>query len=419
MGDGRYYSLYQFFSVSFLTLFLIFVSINAVGCVFQGFQKQGRLVFFAHLTLGLGAASRFCEAVWVVSHQAQAFKALELALVLVTLGLVSQLFTPDRPLFSRLHALAAALSGLLILGSLFSPSWLLFHYDFSGPTLGTGFLGALGIWGLHILLIAKGRGRYPSTLPLLLFIGICLGSVGFSHRMADTSLLLFYPLAWFSLKQAAARLETYRIGDQAFSDINNLIRDAVIVSDANQRIIFKNQHAREAEYLRRDMDQVPEDDVTPLFNGEIRPVEKYQIPTLAWEDREQFLECHHHDIRQGDQVTARSLIISDVSDLIGMLDRQAEEKARLDAVNDRHLQYSRMVFDLEKEKEITTLLSRVTQKQEDFMDGFHRRVARLLPGLGSSRFPRDLDALIQDTHTNLSEVRDLVARYRRFYGTGN
>jgi len=419
MGDGRYYTVYQFCTIVFLTVFLTGISISTVMCVYQGIRQKGRPVFLAHLSLGLAAVFRFAEEVLASRDFARTAKGGELVCILISLAAISGMLNRDKPRTALVHRVFSLISGSLLAGALWHPQWLVDIYFFSDLRFGILYLFIAGLWLVYAT-TAGFLSKSGGMVFLFIFpLAVHLAGVMAGGKPGNLGLLALYPFWLAFINIVSADTKDYRIGSQVFANINNLIKDAVVVCDPDNKIIYRNRHAREADFLIRGRTHIPGKAPEGIFSKDMTRCRKYDFNTFTPENHERYMDCQVKEIRLGKRLVGRTLVISDITDLISMLDIQAGQKARLEAVNQKLDHYSNIVFDLEKEKEISSLLTGITQTQEQFMESFRQRIKALEQMGRGKRFDSRVKALIEDAKNNLAGVRHTVARYRRYYGTEN
>ncbi len=421
MGDGRYYTLYQFGSVLFLTLMVILVCVSGVVCAYQGFKPEGRKILGAHVVLGIAGIMRFTEEVIVSQDIGFVMNLGELiCLTLTQLLLLGQLNRLSR-LNPLIYQGICILSGIFLPISLLAQDWLIQAYSFEGIVFGKAYLTLAGIFGIFSAgaAISGKLGPWPLvlyTLPLAVHVLTAL----FFPLYGDISLLVFYPTFLVGLNVFSADLKAYRIGDQMFSNINDLIKDAVLVCDPENYIVYQNQNARNAEFIETAGNTIPGGRPEALLARDMTRTRQYNIQVFT-PKKDRYMDCHSKPIWQGTKQVGQMIIFSDISEHIRMLDRRAAQKKEFEAVNKKLHQYSNIVFDMEKEKEISLLLGDITGTQQVFMDEFRKRVTALSRDLdgGQDRFNQEVDAILFRAKSNLTHIRNIVAKYRSYYGPEN
>ncbi|MCG8550452.1 MAG: hypothetical protein MI799_08630, partial [Desulfobacterales bacterium] len=252
--------------------------------------------------------------------------------------------------------------------------------------------------------------------PMLLFVVPLSLHVTLAARgsdAGDTSLLFLYPFLLMGLSVFSAPMRAYRIGNQVFAGINNLIDDAVLLANQEGTLVFKNRHARVAPFLKRgvrDLTQ-PED----LIATSMTPTTRYGIPVLSSKDGQRHIECRTQPV--GDHGKDLFVIFSDITRHIQMLDMQEAQRKELLEANQKLHHYSNIVFDLEKESEVAALLQTITDGQASFLEEFKARIEAISNTPDPNQFQHDLTHLTAECRENLARIRTLVAQYRRYHGT--
>ncbi|VFQ45317.1 hypothetical protein [Desulfoluna butyratoxydans] len=417
MGDGRYYTFDQFYSVLFLTCLLIAICIFGVISCYQGFKQKGRLILAAHATLGAAVFMRFAAEVMVSPALAFNARLAELGCTLGTECIVLHMMG-QRSVLAPLFSVKALLIACAAAGLLFQThaTWLIRSHTHQAMAFGAGYLGVTGC--LFLLSVAAALFSTSRLRGLLLFalpLGAHLAGAFFGGAPGEISLLFLYPFLLCGLHLFSTEFRAYHIGDQAFANITNLIDDAVILCDDQREIVYRNPLARKAAFLKKGLTTVTKKGPDALVAPGMRPADPYTIPAFSSPDGKTHIACRTQPV--GPQGKSRFFIFSDISTHIEMLDLQETQRVQLEEANQRLRQYSHIVFDLEKEKEVSALLSDVTHTQDTFMHQFRARVRALSQVRDTEGFNERLDTLIEDAQTNLARIRSLVARYRRYHGT--
>lgn len=252
MGDGRYYSWAQFSAVVFMTVFMILISISMVLCFYQDFRKNGLKIRLIHFFLGLGGAFRFAEEVLVSIELSYIAKYLECFCIILSLWSISGLFERASRTTHFIYGALTFSTVFLLIISLFHKELFIISYSFSGIGFGLFYLFIVTSWFLYAFwrlfsLKRKAEFFFFFILPVA---GHITGAL-FSNRYGNIGILLLYPGFLFAVYYLSSDLKAYRIGGEVFSNINNLINDAVLILDPANKIIFRNQDAMEADFLKK------------------------------------------------------------------------------------------------------------------------------------------------------------------------
>lgn len=363
---------------------------------------------------------RFAEEILPFQDLAYSAKCGELGFVIVSLILISGLINEDNRSIGLIYKCLSVLSICILAASWIHPHWLVLDYTFSSFRFGNLYLWIAAVWfvwSTAIAVISKQRPGY--FVFFIIPLGVHLTGALSAGSPGNLLLLILYPLWLVSIQILSADFKAFRIGGQVFANITNLIQDSVLICDADNNIIYRNSHAREAGYLSKSAVSVPGGNPDTVFSNTMTRCCKYDFDTYVSDTGDRHMDCGIKDIRQGKNLVGRALVISDITNLISMLDLQVEQKNKLEEVNQKLDQYSKIVFDLVKEKEVSSLISGITQTQEQVMASFRQRIKSLSTISSPTRFDSQVDSLIKEARTNLAEIRDIVARYRKYYGTEN
>ncbi len=369
-----------------------------------------------HMVLGAAAFMRLSAEVVSTQSLALSARQIELFCLMATEGALVYLVglgSSLPPVLLR-TLLLLFVPGLVIFA--FFPSLLIEGNTLTSMAFGAGYQVVTG--GVILLAMATAL-RSSRPLGPVLFLAmpaaIHLALAQHGGPAGDISLLFLYPFLLMGFHLFSSELRAYHIGDQAFSNIHNLIDDAVFLCDEKREVVYRNHPARTADFLKKGLPRISRSDPASLIIQGMHPSTRYHIPGFSSQDGRRHIECRTQAV--GKEQKDLFIIFSDITHHIEMLDIQEEQRKQLEKVNQKLHQYTLIVFDLEKEKEIGALLNTVTRTQDTFIDRFRERVVALSQTPHEAGFNERLEALIAETRTNLSRIRTLVAQYRRYHDT--
>ena len=444
MGDGRYYTLNQFFTTVILTFLVIFLTASLALSYYRNKDnKSDRFLILLLLILDVIAILKFVEELYMHVHTAMVLRFIELSMLFFCVALfVYYLLTrfPNRDYSVKkgIHIfIASALSILWLAGlvsGFISGGRLPFErYTFrlvvyqryvSLAWLSLTVLALLAI--LRVYIRARRRGEASKIrlivsiivvlylMPLLTY-GIVAGTVS-SHL--ETFEILYIFLFGVTIAMILNTNVAYGITPFTFERIRSAMDDYVFVVDTGGKIVFKNDNAIQSDvYGESDAFDVHRPEAA--FATDVWEIVREQ-DTLCIRshdgDGARYFTYRYKELMGKAQFMGHIVTFVEVTDLMEMLRQLEQQERRTQEANEKLMAYKDVVYYLEKEKEINALLEKIIEIQDASMLRIIEGIEQCKASIGESTFAIQLAAVIKLTEANLNDVRKAVSAYRAYYG---
>jgi len=348
MGDGRYYSGQQFFSVLVLTVIIIFLTVSMMLLVYKN-VKHKKQILLMYILLIIGCIS----------------------------GLIYQVYPDEEGIvfFSKLTKgaiLAHALVGLFFYTEMFRKQ--------SGD-----------FW-------IKVCASIFFLLPLVLF---------FTHLIQENLLLICLII---NLVFTANRLTKYRISGRLFTDVKEMMLDYVFIVSSSGQVIFANKRVYDSG-LFRDIDFIDYNNIEAIFLGEVVDTDLYGFRVYQiMNERAIYCQIQYKELYSGSDFSGRIITLTDITPYINMLNRLHENESALQKANKDLLKKKGQVYQLERQREISSLLQEISSKQYKSMLDLKEKIGML--SVEDPLFMNKVESLIMVAKKDLKQVRQAVSLYR-------
>ncbi len=248
MGDGRYYTGEQFFSILYLTTIIIFMVISIMLYLYKG--SRNRFLLAAYAFLACSALFSFLEQVTVSVHRGRIAVLLTAILFMFANNLFIHYLIPHK--HNRVHDIIHGILLIYLCSALYYEDLLIKAYNFEVIIYAKGYLlilmAYLAFYILYTIMLSRIPSRYVIVwiMPLFIII-IAIASGDLRMKYAFYSM---YLLGSVSLNLISEYTTVYKINPTIFSDIKDLIMDYVFITDNDGSVIFKNSHLLESDDFR-------------------------------------------------------------------------------------------------------------------------------------------------------------------------
>lgn len=440
MGDGRYYTLDQFFTIVILTFLVVFATASLWLSFYKNSDKKSDWSLIAVLlVIDVYTILKFIEELYMFEDICMRLRSAQLILILLNYMLLLFYLT------SRFKTKGSKKTALLIIGmiSLFSiftyygikadGSLFLHQYSFFKATytsLYTYMLSAtIIIYVIRIVWIyTKARRNKESSkvrllLSLIIIMYICPLVIYIIMIALKSAYLKVIEITIAFLSCVTINLilnsnVSYGLTPFTFDKIKSVMDDYVFVTDANGKIVFKNENILRVDVFN-DNKYLKTDSLNQIFNYNAISVNKGKENSYIKQvktEKSLYFSYRCKDLIDNKKVIGKIITFVDITQLIVLLDELKEQEKKTMETNKRLLEYKEVVYYLEKENEINTLLEEITSVQEKSMFEIMGRIDNCALKIGDESFEKELQDIILLTNKNLEEVRKAVTAYREYYG---
>lgn len=445
MGDGRYYTYNQFFSVIILTFLIIFIVISAMSSYYRNTNNKGSRYITAIFTqVAMVVVLRFIENVIVSMQVAKILRySQNVFLMMGTITFTYYLKMCVMPIYQQTqnqqnhHAFWSCVVGifgltLFIWGAFSRWSLIIQEYTFHNIvyTKMYSFMHSMIVFVLMVntykiyQLKKTVQGAYKSRLlacvifvmlimPLLIYI------IAVATKSVFVDYLEFLILFTFSfvVDFLTVSFIPYAVTPIAFDKIKDMINDYIFVTDVNDYIVYKNENINQ-QLCFSSVSKVNKAFIKELFIGEVRQKKnKHGEPYLKVVNNQKasYFSYRVADLINQNKIMGQIIIVSDITDLVELVNYLEEKKLKAEVAHHKLIDYSEVVYYLEKEKEINVLLEKITNEQETSMYEIISEIDDLIEKVQDEDFEMTVNRIIHLIERNLSQVREAVTTYREYY----
>lgn len=378
MGDGRYYSVGQFTNTLMMLIMVMLMTIDLVAIIYkQGASKINRWLIGAYAFLYVSLILRFIEGVILPSNWHK------------WIANASQMMVVSVVLFM----------GVFLMGLL----------------LGKRVRGANTFGNL---LVPRRMMKLTGLVFLLLCLSALTTQIFLPAPWVDYSMLIFIGCLAYLLHWLLGVFEPYSISYSVFLKAKDLILDYVFIYDRKGTLIYQNNHSECGDFFDRQRHINP-DLVEEMFD---QPVEiqtlngkTYIKYTDLVTDTDTYFTYSLKPLTSNGKEVGGILTFTDVSGLVGLLERLNKEQKDSESVNKELKLYAKIVYQQEKEREIDALLKDIAQNQEISMLTLKDEMLNLQNKVGEA-YENDIHQMIKMAKENLADVRRAVSTFRAYYG---
>lgn len=192
--------------------------------------------------------------------------------------------------------------------------------------------------------------------------------------------------------------------------------DYVFIVDAKGDVIFKNDKTMDSTLFNESV-EIKGDYIEAIFcdNVVIRNVFGEKFIKVSGKEIHYF-KHHKKEIFDNEKVAGYILTFVDITELITMLDELSRKKEETSKRNTELHKHKEIVYDLEREKEINTLLEEITETQQKAILILKEKISKL--NLRDDDFIPEIEKLILTAKSDLKDVREVVTAYINYYDKG-
>lgn len=110
----------------------------------------------------------------------------------------------------------------------------------------------------------------------------------------------------------------------------------------------------------------------------------------------------------------RVLTITNITELISLLNDLEEKKSESEKLNEELKNYTKVVYHLEKEKKINNLLEEIVLTRDSQMNYLIQLINDTKEVIDDTSFENSIEQSIEQSNAILNDVRDTVTKYREY-----
>jgi hypothetical protein len=206
----------------------------------------------------------------------------------------------------------------------------------------------------------------------------------------------------------------YRVSYSIFSDLRNLMLDYVFIIDEKGNIIYKNNRVEKAGVFN-NINNIHIRHISLIFNKEIIIRKAYNKEFIKYLGKKSiYFGYSEKPIIEAEKVAGHIITFTDITGFINMLDELKQKQEETMKTNIKLSQYKDIVYNLEKEKEINSLLDEIANNQQKSMLELKGHMDKLKKCCHDD-FIEKISIIINTAKDDLQDVRNAVTAYMNYY----
>ncbi len=382
MGDGRYYSLRQFYSIVILiVLSVVFISFFVISYLRKSNNNSKIYIVLTYLFLSLMVIFKFIERV-IPSFKVAQFSAnmsglsFHLGLTVLIYYLIMIIKKNEKSKSTILFVVSywiAVISMILI----YKNKVILSSYSFNQ-------------------IVYSDNYKITVIIQIAIIFFLIYRAFGENHITIAT---LF--------------------GGKVFESIVDMTNQYVFLTDRYGNIVYKNSISNNIGYFKEikfDINKMENN-----FLGEITIEKKYfgkEYIKQIYNDEVKYYMYDKIRLLNEYRYKGYIIIVSDITEIIILAIDLDKKRKTIEDVNSKLIEYSKNVYELEKEESINRILEDIITKRINLINKLIDDINKIQVSLetGITDVVSAIDNAIKLNYEILSEVRQAVSSSREFYG---
>lgn len=363
MGDGRYYTDEQFFTIIYLTCLIIFQVVTWMLYYYKS-DKNKPCILMLSLYCGLVISSllAFYAAVAVDVRAARAVKIISMVLIGVILT-IQFVYLVVKNIKER-----------------------------------------------------KKNGHHPTFLhTILLFIAISIQSLLIIVNLSEVSLTmttihgLFNGAVTLYYVISLNQLIPYKVSDSIFNEVKNEMPDYVWIIDESGHVVYRNSGVVN-DHILSHRHKINSDRPEEAFARPVIKLTEYENSLYLDEESARYFTHMVKHIENKGQKVGAVITVKDVTRRIDQLNKLKIERETATHMNHKLEAHKGVVYEMEKEKQINELLSAILETQQESLLNIKIHIEKLLDNSGEIS-DKALNMVLEISKRDLANVRNTVNLY--------
>lgn len=435
MGDGRYYTIYQFsLSLIFIILAILTASFMMISYYKNKNKENGRYISVSLLLLLFCIILSFIENVIGSLNQGFILRCISKLCLIACLSiftnyLFSYVLTINK---FRIREVIIAVAGICAITIVTKGKLLITNYEFYKINYSLFYKVLLIVLFLFVLLSIYKILRSRIILHFLdsnkklgaTFTALYLFPIGVysfftisGYRYLDfIECSLYFLLIVFII--VITTEHSLGLTSKQFEELTNMLEDYVFVIDNKGNIVYKNDVFKKSEIFN-NTNVVDINNIKLLFCHNVKIVNGKlgnNYIQLELEEKTKYFSYKNKELKDEERLLGYMVTITDITHILDLVNKLELNNREYIETNKRLSNYSNVVYQLEKEKEISILLEEIITTREKSMDDLVLMIDDLENNLDNNEFQSKLNKAIRLNIDILSEIRRAVTAYREHYG---
>lgn len=439
MGDGRYYTNYQFMSIVIIMLITI---ISVIGSLISYYRNKGRtgsmFICVSFALMAVTSVLRFVENVIPDMALAGLLRSISCFTFIMCIFTILYYFCIKSLTYLKKNLKTGWIiysSCFLALGSVFfillkiDVRFVITDYRFVSINYSQTYSNIVLAVLILILIVSLGfgiaktrvqKGYSNKTVAMAIVLFFCLPMLFYFWTVSKESYYTnFAELLIFAAVCIAIGAINYfdtplGLSGSVFDRIADSIQSYIIITDTKNSIVYKNNSVMKSG-LFRDTDYFSS--FADMFKKASTTSEEIYDECIKVNsgDNTVYLTYKQSPLKNGDKTMGYIISISDITKIIELI-HSIEDRTRKTQENNLKLRdYSKIVYELEKEKKINFLVDEVIKRIENQLKLLAGDIKELEGRLHESEFEILVDGVIKTNKNILYDVKKAVTTYKQHY----
>lgn len=436
MGDGRYYTFYQFnLSLIFIVLAILISSSTVISYYKNKDKETGIYASINFLLLLICIFSAFIENVINITYIGFWLRCISKASFIASMCVFSVfLFSYVIPIYRFRIREAFWVTTIICAATLVTKGkFLILNYGFWNVNYSVFYkLIIVGLFCFIVISLYKvlrcktllhslySNKTIATIFSILYFFPIglyCVFTINEYKYLDFVECCLYFVMFVFINFATRAELSSGLTSKQ-FEELSDMLEDYVVVIDNYGNIVYKNEIFKKSTNFV-DTNTVDIKNIDLIFNKSIKIINNSsgnKYIQIEQESKTEYFTYKYKKLIDGDKTLGYMATITNITHLIDLVNSLEANNKKYVETNNRLSHYSNVVYHLEKEKEINILLEEIITSREKSMDNLIVRIEDLEMSLDSDDFKIKLNNAIHLNIDILNGVRHAVTAYREHYG---
>lgn len=429
MGDGRYYTYYQFFDVILITFLAMFAIGSILYCHYR--KNTDTDIFHIYLSFSLIILFSILKIVETIIPNlvyASILRNVELGVLLLLLNLVLINNSIIKHNKRKIIPILIVLLMIIAFTEMFIISYK-FH-DISYSYFYKGLLGIsfviISIFSIRDIFITTKNEEFSSNKVISGFRFLFLVIPAFAYLIIvinNRSYTCYFEIL-LAISYTIYLDFMFNMGSEsslsmlAFDKIGDMSTNYIFVIDTSYKLIYKNEAVQKSGFFA-GVENIDISNITAIFIGDsIKNSTHFgkEYIRLKIGSEKNYFTYKIVSLNHNEEDIGYIITITNLTDLIKLLIDLENKKEQSKSANERLKNHSKVVYHLEKEKEINNLLEEIVSSRDEQMKYLSELISDTKDKIDDEHFEKYIDVSIKKSNEILEEVRLTVSKYREYYG---
>lgn len=426
----RYYTYIQFFIIVILTILSIICFVGIVNSFFKEKDRRSKLYLAAlYISIGLFLILRICEC--VIPNLTFIFTlrgASNMLFFIVNASIMYYFyinFTKNHKFNTRsIYIIITAIVMFIALGCIV-PQLIIKRYTFVHVIYTKPYVYAAGILtAIFVIGMIIKRPKKELIAPVVLYMIALFAFVVsglFKMRVIDFFEYMVIVTVFVGVYLTRTTSAQIGISSRLFERIGDILPSYIIVVDLNGKIVFKNKAAVQSTFIQKKQN-ININNIANLFNGGSKVMQddfEGECIEVKTQSKLVYFTSIISALKDNQTDVGYIITLTDITQLVELLNKRKLRNQELEKLNSDLNSYSKMVYTLEKDKQINMLMDGVLSERTQDMNKLNNMIEELTQSADhrhNKDFIGKIDETIKYNAAILERVRKTVTHFRQYYG---